>query len=91
MHGYPDKRLVWLGLTLLVAGFFGHFFAAMALGPGLNAWRDHMLGFAGLTVISALIVGTIGWRFWRGRRDITLLIVGVIQLVIGIMVYRHPV
>jgi hypothetical protein len=91
MRGYPDSRLVWLGLILLVAGFFGHFFAAMALGPGHNAWRDHMLGFAGLTVLSAIIVGAIGWRFWKGRRDITLLIVGVIQLILGIMVYLNPV
>jgi hypothetical protein len=28
-------------------------------------------------------------RFWRGRHDITLLTVGVIQALIGIEVYLH--
>ena len=85
-----DKRnalLIWLGVILLVAGFLGHFFAARAIGGTYIAYRDHMFGFFALTLVSAAIVAAFGMRFWKGRHDITLLIVGVIQTLIGIQVY----
>lgn len=82
-----DRRLIWLGGVLLVAGFLGHFFAARAIGGTYIAYRDHMFGFVVLTVVSLAIVAGLGWRFWRGRHDITLLIVGALQAVIGLFVY----
>jgi uncharacterized membrane protein (UPF0136 family) len=81
---------MWLGVILLVAGFFGHVFAARAIGGTYIAWRDHMIGFAGITVLSALIVGALGWRFWKGRKDITVLIVGVIGFALGLFVFINP-
>lgn len=87
MQGKLDARLVWLGVILLVAGFLGHFFAARAIGGTYIAYRDHIFGFVLLTVVSAVIVGLIGKFWWKGRHDITLLIVGVLQTIIGIMIY----
>jgi len=87
MEGRRDARLIWLGAVLLVAGFLCHYFAARAIGGTYMAYRDHIFGFVALTIVSALIVGLVGMRFWKGRYDITLLVVGVIQTVIGIFVY----
>lgn len=87
MKANRDARLMWLGIILLVAGFLGHFFAARAIGGTYIAYRDHMFGFVALTLVSGVIVALLGLRFWKGRHDITLLIVGVIQTLIGIQVY----
>ena len=85
-----DKRntlFIWLGVILLVAGFLGHFFAARAIGGTYIAYRDHMFGFFALTLVSAAIVALLSMRFWKGRHDITLLVVGAIQMLIGVLVY----
>ena len=68
-----------LGLGFLLVGFLGHFFAAQAIGGSYVAYRDHMLGFFGLTLVSGAIIAGLGWRFWRGRHDITLFILGMLQ------------
>lgn len=81
------SRWTWLGLILLVAGFLGHYFAARAIGGTYIAYRDHIAGFVFLTLVSGAIVAAFGWRFWKGRHDITLLIVGALQAVIGYVVY----
>jgi hypothetical protein len=83
----PDRRLAWLGLVLLVIGFLGHFFAARAIGGSYIAFRDHIFGFLLILVVSGLIIAGLGWRFWKGRNDITLLIIGVVQALFGIFVY----
>ena len=77
----------WLGVLLLVVGFLGHYFAARAIGGTYIAYRDHIFGFVLLTLVSGAIVGVLGWRFWRSRPDITILIVGVLQALIGVWVY----
>lgn len=87
MQANRDVRLIWLGVILLVAGFLGHFFAARAIGGTYIAYRDHIFGFVVLTLVSAAIVALLGMRFWKGRHDITLLTVGVIQALIGLLVY----
>ncbi len=84
-----NARLTWIGAVLLVIGFLGHFFAARAIGGTYIAYRDHIFGFVFLTLVSAAIVGGLGWKFWKGRRDITLLIVGLLQAIIGIWVYTQ--
>jgi len=84
----PIKRSwIWLGVILLVVGLAGHLLAARAIGGYYIAYRDHIAGFVLLTVVSAVIVAALGWRFWKGRHDITLLIVGVVQTILGIVVY----
>jgi len=87
MQGKRNALFIWLGVVLLVAGFLGHFFAARAIGGTYIAFRDHMLGFFGLTLVSAAIVALLSMRFWKGRHDITLLIVGATQMLIGVLVY----
>ena len=88
MQGKRDARLLFLGVILLVAGFLAHFLAARAIGGTYIAYRDHMFGFVVLTLVSAVIVWLVGMRFWKGRHDITLLLVGVIQAIIGLLVYN---
>ena len=87
----PASRInltwMWLGVILLVLGFLGHFFAARAIGGTYIAYRDHMVGFFGLTIISGAIIAGLGWQFWKGRPDITLLILGAVQALFGLFVY----
>ena len=78
---------MWLGLVLLGAGFLGHFLAARAIGGSYVAYRDHMGGFFALTLVSGAIVAGLGSRFWRGRHDITVLTVGILQALLGLYVY----
>jgi hypothetical protein len=82
-----SQRWTWLGVLLLVVGFFGHFFAARAIGGSYIAFRDHILGFFFILVVTGAIVAGLGWRFWKGRRDITVLIIGLVQALLGIWVY----
>jgi hypothetical protein len=78
---------VWLGIVLLVAGLSGHLFAAQAIGGYYIAYRDHIGGFLLMAVVAGPIIAVLGRRFWRGRHDITLLILGVVQAIFGLVVY----
>jgi len=88
-HAKVRQSWTWLGVILLVVGFLGHYFAARAIGGSYIAYRDHIFGFVLLTLVSGAIVGVLGWRFWRGRPDITILVVGVLQALIGVWVYTE--
>ena len=84
----PGRRLrIWLGLVLLGAGLLGHLLAAQAIGGSHVAYRDHIAGFVGLSVVSGAILAGLGWRFWRGRHEITLLALGILQALLGLFVY----
>jgi len=76
-----------LGVILLGVGLLLHLLSARAIGGSYVAYRDHILGFVGLTLVSGAIVAGLGWRFWKGRHDVTLVILGVLQTVIGVLVY----
>src|SRR2546423_1749205 len=82
-----SRRWSWLGVLLLTVGFLGHFFAARAIGGSYIAFRDHIFGFFLILVVTGAIIALLGWRFWKGRRDITVLIIGVVQALFGIWVY----
>jgi hypothetical protein len=86
-RGAIKPAWIWLGVLLLAIGLSGHLLAARAIGGYYIAYRDHIFGFVLLTVVAAVLVAALGWRFWKGRHDITLLIVGAIQTVLGIIVY----
>ena len=75
---------LWLGLELLAGGLAGHVFAARAIGGSSVAYRDHLFGFVLLTVVSVVIFAGLGMKFWRGRHDLTVLYVGVVQALLGI-------
>ena len=84
----PGRRIrLRLGLGFLIVGFLGHLFAARAIGGSYVAYRDHMIGFFGLTLITGAIIAGLGWKFWRGRHDITIFALGILQASIGIFVY----
>ena len=84
-----DRRLTWLGVVLLLAGLAAHLLSAQAIGGLWRHYRDHVAGFVLIGVVSGVVTVLVGRRFWRGRRDITLLIVGVIQVVLGLYVWLH--
>lgn len=84
----PGRRVrMWLGVALLGAGLLGHVLAARAIGGTRVAYRDHIGGFVVLTVVSGAILAALGWRFWRGRHDITLMALGIVQALLGLVVY----
>ena len=84
----PHGRIrIGLGLVLLGAGFLGHLLAARAIGGSYVAYRDHIVGFVGLSLVSGAIIAALGWRFWRGRHDITVLTLGILQALLGLVVY----
>jgi len=78
---------ILLAWVLLGLGLLGHLLAARAIGGTYIAFRDHVGGFVFLTLVSAAIIGALGWRFWKGRRDITLLAIGATQAILGLVVY----
>ena len=81
------SRRIWIGVLLLGAGLLGHLLAAQAIGGSYVAYRDHIFGFVFLSLVSGAIIAGLGWRFWRGRHDISLLILGVVQALLGLVIY----
>jgi hypothetical protein len=86
------KTQTWLaGIVMNVAGLSGHLLAAAAIANKYTtswiAYRDHVGGFLLIMLVLALIVAPLGRKFWRGRPDRTVLIIGAIQLAFGIFVY----
>ena len=86
-RGKVSQLYTSLGVILLVVGFLGHYFAARAIGGTYIAYRDHIFGFFVILLVTGLIIAGLGWRFWKSRRDITLLIVGLVQALLGVWVY----
>lgn len=76
-----------LGIVLLAAGLLGHLLAARAIGGSSVAYKHHIFGFVMLTVVSGAIIAGLGWRFWRGRPEITVLTLGIVQALIGLVIY----
>ncbi|MDQ6871984.1 MAG: hypothetical protein M3037_08210 [Gemmatimonadota bacterium] len=86
MDQRTDKRLTWLGVLLIVVGFLGHFFAARAFDTYIY-YRDHIFGFFAILVVTGTIIALVGRFFWRGRNDITVFVIGVVQALFGIAIY----
>ena len=84
-----SNLLLWLGGVLLVAGLSGHLLAADASGGHYIAGRDHIFGFVFLTLVAGLIIVLLGRRYWKGRHDLTVLILGAVQAVIGFVIYLN--
>jgi hypothetical protein len=85
--GSPASRLrIWVGIVLLALGLIGHLYAAQATGGSPVAYTHHVLGFFLILVVTGAIIAALGWRFWRSRRDITVLTVGAVQALFGLLV-----
>jgi membrane associated rhomboid family serine protease len=83
----PASRLrIWIGIVLLVLGLIGHLYAAYAMGGSRVAYSHHVFGFFLILVVTGAIIAAVGWRFWRSRPDITVLTVGAVQAVFGVLV-----
>jgi hypothetical protein len=82
-----SRTRIWLGVMFLVLGVLGHFFAARAIGGSRMAYRDHIEGFFIILLVTGAIIAGLGWRFWRGRRDITVLVTGAVQAIFGLVIY----
>lgn len=87
ISGTARSRWTWLGVILLCLGLLGHLLAARAIGGTYLAYGHHIFGFVLLSVVSGAILAGLGWRFWRGRHDITILLLGVVQALLGVLVY----
>ena len=85
--GTGSRTRILLGVILLVLGFLGHFFAARAIGGSYVAFRDHIQGFFLILVVTGAIIAGLGWRFWKGRNDITILVIGAVQALFGLVIY----
>jgi hypothetical protein len=82
-----NRTWIWLGALLTVVGFLGHFFAARAIGGYAIAYQHHIFGFFLILVVTGAIILALGRFFWRGRTDITMLVIGAVQALLGILVY----
>jgi hypothetical protein len=81
------RTRTWIGLVALAGGLLGHVLAAQAIGGTYIAYRDHLAGFALLTVVSGGVLAGLGSRFWPRRFDITMLALGVVQAMFGLLAY----
>ena len=80
---------ILLGVVLLAAGLLGHLLSAHAIGGYYVAYRDHIAGFFLLTIVSGVIIAGLGWRFWRGRHDVTVLVLGAVQAILGFVIWLN--
>jgi hypothetical protein len=85
--GASNRRRMWLGVILVGVGLLGHLLAARAIADRPMAYQHHIIGFVLILLVTGAIIAGLGWRFWRGRRDITLLIVGAVQALFGLVIY----
>lgn len=83
----PVSRLrIWVGVVLLALGLIGHLYAAHAMGGSRVAYAHHVFGFFLILVVTGAIIAALGWRLWRSRPDITVLTVGAVQALFGLLV-----
>jgi hypothetical protein len=82
-----SRLRIWLGVLLVPAGLLGHLLAARAIGGYELAYRDHIFGFFLILVVSGGLIALLGRRFWKGRHDITVLIIGAVQALVGLVIY----
>jgi hypothetical protein len=89
VEGSARRLRTWLGVLLLAVGLSGHLLAARAIGGYYVAYRDHVAGFCIILVVTGAVVAALGWRYWKGRYDVMLLVIGAIQAVIGAIIYAN--
>ena len=84
-----NRTLLVVGAVLVAVGLACHLLAAQAIGGTFIAYRDHIGGFVILCVVPGAVLAGLGWRFWKGRHDITLAALGLLQTLLGIWVYME--
>ena len=76
----------WVGVVLLVLGLIGHLYAAHAIGGSRIAYTHHVFGFFLILIVTGAIIAILGRFFWRSRPDITVLTIGAVQALFGLLV-----
>ena len=84
--GTLSRTRIWLGVMLIGVGLIGHILAAQAIGRPID-YQHHIIGFFLILIVSGAIIAVLARLFWRGRHDVTLLIVGAVQALFGVFVY----
>jgi hypothetical protein len=84
-RAYPLR--LSLGVVLLAVGLSGHLLAAEATGGHYIHYRDHIFGFVFLSGVAWAILALLARRFWPGHRDVTVLALGAVQAILGVMIY----
>jgi hypothetical protein len=83
----PANRLrIRVGIVLLALGLIGHLYAAHAGGGTRLQYTHHVFGFFLILVVTGAIIAALGWWLWRSRPDITVLTVGAVQALFGLLV-----
>lgn len=85
--GTRRRPWIWFGAALLVVGLLGHILAAHGTGGRPVDYRHHVTGFFILALLSGPVVAVLGRRFWRGRHDLTWLVFGAVQALLGLVIY----
>jgi heme/copper-type cytochrome/quinol oxidase subunit 4 len=80
---------LWLGIVLLAVGLGGHLLAAESTGGTSMHYRHHILGFVFLSAVAWVVLELLARRFWPGRRDVTVLALGAVQAILGLMIYSR--
>jgi heme/copper-type cytochrome/quinol oxidase subunit 4 len=84
----PFKRVpVWWGIGLLGVGLVFQLLAAGATKGGFAAYRNHVVGFVLLTLVTVVAMVFVGRRYWRGRVDLWLFTLGALQAVVGALTW----
>jgi hypothetical protein len=78
-----------LGIVLLAVGLGGHLLAAASTGGTAMHYRHHIFGFVFLSAVAWAILALLARRFWLGRHDITVLALGTVQAILGLMIYSR--
>lgn len=81
-----SRARIWLGVVFLLLGLIGHLYAAHAIGGSRVAYTHHVLGFLLILVVTGGIIALAGRRFWRFHPDVTVLAIGVVQALLGLLV-----
>jgi hypothetical protein len=82
--------LRWSGLLLLAVGLLGHVYAAHAMGGSRIAYTHHILGFVAILIVTGGLIAAVGYRYWRTRPSLALLVIGAVQAFIGVWVGLAP-
>ena len=85
----PSHRVLRSSALLLLGlGLLGHLYAAHAIGGSRVAYTHHVLGFFLILLVTGGLIAGLGWRFWRSRSALTVLAIGLVQAVLGLLVAR---
>ena len=77
-------------LLLLALGLLGHLYAAHAIGGSATAYTHHVLGFVAILAVTGAPLALAGRRFWPTQWTRTLLAIGAVQALVGLIVALAP-